>query len=159
MTGKWVDEIGFVPIIGDASHLHPKPPNRKPVSSESLADGKVRHTLEDGRIVVVGDPDREYRLEYLASYVGSFLGETYEVNVLILGPGSSSAHFEAWNCETNETREYLFEYTVGLTHIATGHRFTAQQLKDFLRPLARNKRRREARRRLKTLRERDSTAL
>jgi hypothetical protein len=104
----------------------------KPVCSETLADGRSRHTLIDGRIMTVSAAPT-YCLEYLSTWVGAEEGETYPVNIAIAGLSSVEDFFEVWNFDIGEVRNYWFEKTVRITHLETGETFTGEELAAALR--------------------------
>lgn len=108
----------------------PSWPNGKPVSSETLSDGRVRHTLEDGRTLTVGEPT--YRLDYESTWVGSQPGDTYSVQIAISGPSSVPGFYEVWNFDIGEVRNYAFRKTVRIVHLKTGETFTGEEVRRSL---------------------------
>lgn len=105
-------------------------PNSKPVGSEILSDGRTRFVLEDGRAITVHEPN--YRLEYLSSWLGAMPGETYEVNIAILGLSAVNGFYEVWNFDLNEARNYSFAKTKKIVHLGTSEEFTGLEIHEFL---------------------------
>lgn len=97
-----------------------------PVKSESLPDGRTRHTMKDGRTVTVSVAN--YRLDYQSTLVGAEPGDTYEVNVALTGCATVEGFFEAWNFDTNKLRNYRFDKTVSVTRLLDGSTFTGAEL-------------------------------
>lgn len=109
---------------------YPAWPNGKPVRSDPLPDGRIRHVLEDGRIFTVGEPT--YRLDYLSTWIGAAPGETYSVNIAIAGLSYVDGFFEVWNFDIDEVRCYAFRKTVRITHLKTGEVFNGEELEASL---------------------------
>ena len=101
-------------------------PSGKPVSSEALADGWVKHILEDGRSLTVRSPT--YRLDYLSTWVGAEAGETYEVNIGLVGLSAVLGFYEVWNFDIGEARNYSFAKTIRLTSLVTGDTYSREEL-------------------------------
>ena len=106
-------------------------PNGKPIKSENLDSGKVRHVLEDGRAVTVDEPD--YKLDYISTRFGSAVDDTYEVRIAICGVSAVDGFYDVWNFDINEFRSYAFRKTVRVTHLETGEVFTGAELEASLR--------------------------
>lgn len=85
--------------------------------------------MEDGRLITVSKPT--YRLEYLSTWVGTEPGETYPVNIAIVGNSLTEGFFEAWNFDIGEMRNYSFKKTVCIIHLETGGAFTGSEVKEF----------------------------
>jgi hypothetical protein len=105
-------------------------PNGKPIRSDILNDGKTRHLLEDGRAIIVSEPN--YRLEYRSSWVGAEADETYHVSIAIIGPSSIIGFYEVWNFDSNEVRNYSFAKTKRIVHLTTGQVFIGAVLQELL---------------------------
>ncbi len=101
-------------------------PTGKPISSETLENGKVKHTLEDGRSMTVSKPT--YRLYYLSTWHGAQPGETYEVNIALAGLSSIKGFYTTWNFDIGERRDYRFDKTVQIVHLRTGVMLTGAEL-------------------------------
>lgn len=102
-------------------------PDGKPVSSEALPDGRVRHLMADGRKMTVSKAS--YRLEYLSTWVGAKEDETYDVNIALAGLSHVPGYFEAWNFDINELRNYAFDKTVCIVDLTDGYRLTGEKLR------------------------------
>jgi len=105
-------------------------PNGKPVASVSLPDGRVQHTLEDGRLITVSKAT--HVLDYESTFVGAKPGATYSINVALSGNTLDGCFYEVWNFDINELRHYAFSKTVRLRSIATGDEFSGQELEQLL---------------------------
>lgn len=105
-------------------------PNGKPISSIELEDGRVKHTLEDGRAFIVSTPN--YRLDYQSTWIGSVQGDTYSVNVAIVGLCEVAGFFTCWNFDIGELRCYAFHKTVRLVHLETGEVLSSLELEASL---------------------------
>ena len=103
-------------------------PNGKPISSEPLADGRVLHLLEDGRTITVKDP--MYRLDYQSSRFGAEPGDTYPVNIALIGLSSVAGFYEVWNFDKQEVRSYSFAKTVRLTDLESDEVYSVDELKE-----------------------------
>lgn len=108
-------------------------PEGKPIRSEELPGGAVRHTMSDGRVLTVHTPT--YTLHYLSSWVGVSPGSTYQVPVAISGLSTVDGYYEAWNFELNELRSYSFDKTAKIVHLKTGEEITGAELKRDLSDL------------------------
>lgn len=82
--------------------------------------------MEDGRRLTVGKPT--YTLHYLSSWVGSEADDTYEVPIALSGLHDQKGHYEAWNFDLNELRNYAFIKTKKLVQIDTGIEITGDEL-------------------------------
>ena len=105
-------------------------PNGKPVASVPLPDGRVQHTLEDGRQIKVSKAT--HVLDYESTFVGAEPGETYSINVALSGNTLHGSFYEVWNFDINELRHYAFSKTVRLRNIVTGDEFSGQELEHLL---------------------------
>jgi hypothetical protein len=108
-------------------------PDGKPIISEKLPSGAMRHTMSDGRVLTVHTPT--YTLHYLSNWVGVPPGTTYQVPVAISGLSTVDGYFEAWNFDLNELRNYSFSKTVKIVHMKTGEEITGMELKKDLNDL------------------------
>lgn len=106
-------------------------PNGRPISSEKLSDGRVRHELEDGRVVTVSEAT--YRVEYLSTWVGAELGDTYSINLALIGLSSIEGYYETWNFDIGEFRSYKFAKTVRVTHLRTEQTFNTEEFEAGVR--------------------------
>ena len=111
-------------------------PNGKPVKSEPINNGQMRHTLEDGRVMTVSSPN--YCLDYLSTWVGAAPGETYDIRIAIAGVSSVEGFFEVWNFDIGEIRNYAFAKTIRITHLETGEVFTGAELETSLKSQGKN---------------------
>lgn len=105
-------------------------PDGRPVRSDPLPDGRVRHTLEDGRAFTVSEPT--YKLDYLSNWVGVEPGTTYSVNIAIAGLSATAGFFEVWNFDIGAVRNYAFRKTLRITDLRTGEIFTGEELEASL---------------------------
>lgn len=97
-----------------------------PVRTEMLPDGVRRHTLADGKIYEEDGP--KFRLEYQSL----FPGETYSRNIAIFGLAERKHLFEAWCYVYNALRCYSFSKVASLEEIATGKRYSGEELRKIM---------------------------
>lgn len=102
-----------------------------PISSAVLPDGRTQHAMKDGRRLTVPTTPT-YVLEYLSNWGGVEPGETYPVNITIIGMSTVSGFYEAWNYDSGKVRSYRFDKTVTLTDAKDGTKFTGAELEGLL---------------------------
>ena len=85
-----------------------------------------RHTLADGQVYEEGGPN--FRLEYKSG----FPGETYARDIAIFGLAERKHLFEAWCYVYNALRTYAFCKVVSLEQIATGKRYSGEELRQIM---------------------------
>lgn len=98
-------------------------PSGKPLKSELRPDGRTAHTMEDGRTITV--PDKPlYRLEYEARLAG----DSFNVDVTLIGLSSEDGYVETWNHKMGQLRSYAFHKILNITNLEDGRTHTARQL-------------------------------
>jgi len=98
-----------------------------PVRTEFLSDGMRRHTMADGQVFEENGP--VFRLEYQSA----FPGETYKREIAIFGLANNRPHlFEAWCFVYKALRTYAFRDVVSLENIATGQRWTGEEMRRLM---------------------------
>lgn len=106
-------------------------PNGTPIHSEGLADGRVRHTLEDGSIFTV-PAEPTYTLHYQSKRFGAKPGDHYEIPISIAGWCPYAKGFVAcWNYAKGARRSYSIDKILRIAS-PDGTTFAADDLRAVL---------------------------
>ena len=106
-------------------------PSGTPIRSEDLADGRTRHTLEDGSTLTV-PPEPSYTLHYQSTFFDARPGDYYEVPIAIAGWCPYAEGFVAcWNYDKNARRSYSLEKIIRIV-APDGNTFSADDLREVL---------------------------
>lgn len=98
-------------------------PDGKPLKSELQPDGRTAHQMPDGRTIIVPATPL-YRVEYQSRLAG----DTFFVEVTLIGLSKEPGYVETWNHKISQVRSYAFHKILGLTNLETGEKHEALQL-------------------------------
>lgn len=101
----------------------PSWPDGRPMKSEALADGRTAHSMADGRTLSV-PAEALYRFEY----EGRTDGDSYFIDVSIIGLSGEPGYVETWNHGMSKVRSYAFHKILGITNLKSGEVHTGEQL-------------------------------
>lgn len=93
------------------------------MSTESLPAGGRRHTMAYGQVYEEDGP--KFQLEYLSDLPGG----TYSRRISIFGLAERKDLFEAWCFVYDAKRTYAFSKVVSLEELATGKRYSGEEMR------------------------------
>ena len=93
------------------------------MSTEALPAGGRRHTMADGQVYEEDGPN--FQLEYQSD----LYGEPYSRRIAIFGLADRRDLFEAWCFVNNAKRTYAFSKVVSLEELATGKRYSGEEMR------------------------------
>lgn len=107
-------------------------PSSVPEKSEPLEDGRVRHTMADGLVLVV-PAAHTHTLHYQSTFVGSEPGDYYEIPVAFVGRCPYEDGFiMCWDYDKNQRRSYMLEKILCVIDAEDGYVFSRADLENSL---------------------------